>query len=501
MFSKAVFLSMLLSIFLLASEEKPLDHSIICVGTSSEVESMCKDLKNTQYIVLNDTNNTKYEEEIYTIQEALRVYINKSIQAKQIPSIVLYAKGFSATLAAIAQTNILPYYRHYIQGIMLYDVPPNILKLCNFKKKPDTLSNVCQNILTMPPRMKSNPSLHELAKSLSINLQMDWYWPKVLLLSSKKTKLTKTWAQAFEANSIVFKKTSYARQNIDTFIYSLPYSKKQNIKIPKYTGPILRFHLSKIHYKSKKPITVWHNLYYGKSKQQTYNVYFSKEQKNAPLIIYVHGGGWTQGDKNHYDSFCRQYVDKGYTAIALNYRLLKLPSVSMQDMVKDIQRGIRKVLKNTSKYQANPKKVVIIGESAGAQLLFLALSKLDKNLIQVAILNSITADLHKHSKEKQKRLSGIEGKKARNEWVNTHSPLSNLHSYYTPTLSFHGLDDQVVPASHLKELDLKSVIYQKNIFPVWVINSEHPLSPSQKAMHPSYLDMEEKIDSFIKSHI
>ena len=44
---------------------------------------------------------------------------------------------------------------------------------------------------------------------------------------------------------------------------------------------------------------------------------------NRPVVIYIHGGGFTMGNKNSVDcvDFCESFAKKGYVAVSMNYRL------------------------------------------------------------------------------------------------------------------------------------------------------------------------------------
>ena len=40
-----------------------------------------------------------------------------------------------------------------------------------------------------------------------------------------------------------------------------------------------------------------------------------------PVLVYIHGGGWTAGDKKQNDAAIRPYVDRGISCASINYRL------------------------------------------------------------------------------------------------------------------------------------------------------------------------------------
>ena len=472
-------------------------HTLVCVGTpKTSLPKRCtKDDNHTKIIRLSP--DATYDTSIFTIQTKLRTLINQDENI----SLALLSQGMSGTLTAIAQNNLLPYYREHIKGLIVKDSPAILTKMCS-KKTTKTIPKPCQNIKKLNTTLQEKASLDEVTKALSPALQMDWYYPEMLLADTNSTNKNiqhESWINALENNGIPYRiSKKFDTENIDYFIKMLPsFLKLHQTKIPQYYGPILRFHIGKILYASKRPVQVLSNIPYGKSNQQNYDVYFENNRSNNPLLIYVHGGGWTKGDKSSFADFSKQYANKGYTVVSLNYRYLHLPQVGMKEMISDVKSGIEKALHNATIYHANPKKVVVMGESAGAQLLFMAVSKLDKNKISVAIFNSMTTSLYKHSEKKQQRLSGIKDAKQRKAWLNAYSPISHLNHYYTPTLVLHSLDDKVVSSSHLQVLDLQSVIYNQNITPLWISYGAHPLAPDTKSMQLGYQDIEKHIDAFI----
>jgi len=487
----------------------------LCVQVYAKQENIhfCVTKKDAQTTITCDetyiyTHETTIDKAIKEMQERIRYIILDAQKAKKQFRVVLYARGFEGTLLAIAQTNLLRYYREYIGGIILEDVPSSIDTLCDFNLKTTSSSKVCKKIKSFNTTLKEKASLEEVSHALSPALQMDWYWPTVLLISHSGGVQYRKWIEAFEQNEINYFESQNSRKEVDylkTLVRFYETIDQKSIKVkngqkPNYHGPLLRFHLSKILYAPMKKVFSTKDVQYGKSKQQAFDVYMDNNHSEHPLLVYVHGGGWTKGDKSSFKDFCKQYANRGYTAIALNYRLLNLPSVGMKEMVADVKSGLEQILHNRIEYHAKDKPVVLMGESAGAQLLFMALSKMQNTKINAVVLNSITADLHKHSEKKQQRLSGIKEKKEREVWLNRYSPLSNLYNYKTPTLAIHSLDDSVVPASHLKALDLQSVIHHQNIQTLWVTGAEHPIVPYHHSMQPGYADIEKSIDKYLYKH-
>ncbi len=96
------------------------------------------------------------------------------------------------------------------------------------------------------------------------------------------------------------------------------------------------------------------------------DVYASPFAKNAPVVFWIHGGGWQAGDKSDVAEKPRFFVEKGFVFVSVNYRLL--PKVEMIDIVRDVAKSFRWVHDHIAEYGGDPKRVLVGGHSAGAQL-------------------------------------------------------------------------------------------------------------------------------------
>ncbi len=94
------------------------------------------------------------------------------------------------------------------------------------------------------------------------------------------------------------------------------------------------------------------------------DVYSPQNAKNLPVVFWIHGGGWQTGDKSSVQIKPQAFVDKGFVFVSTNYRLL--PSVDMATIVRDIAKSIRWVHDHIAEYGGDPKRLFIMGHSAGA---------------------------------------------------------------------------------------------------------------------------------------
>ena len=53
-----------------------------------------------------------------------------------------------------------------------------------------------------------------------------------------------------------------------------------------------------------------------KAERRMLDVYAGAKAKNAPVVLWIHGGGWTMGDKKSAEPKAQAFVDKGYVLVA-----------------------------------------------------------------------------------------------------------------------------------------------------------------------------------------
>ena len=102
------------------------------------------------------------------------------------------------------------------------------------------------------------------------------------------------------------------------------------------------------------------------NERQMLDVYAPENAKNLPVIFWIHGGGWQTGDKASAHAKPKAFVDKGYVFVSTNYRLL--PDVDMQTIVRDVAKSVHWVHDHIAEYGGDPKRLIVTGHSAGAQL-------------------------------------------------------------------------------------------------------------------------------------
>ena len=96
------------------------------------------------------------------------------------------------------------------------------------------------------------------------------------------------------------------------------------------------------------------------------DIYTPPGASNLPVVFWIHGGGWQVGDKSDVKLKPQWFMDKGFVFVSTNYRLL--PTVDMGALIGDVAKSFSWVQKHIAEYGGDPKRVLVGGHSAGAQL-------------------------------------------------------------------------------------------------------------------------------------
>jgi len=104
----------------------------------------------------------------------------------------------------------------------------------------------------------------------------------------------------------------------------------------------------------------------GTEERHVLDIYAPAGAKGAPVVFWIHGGGWQAGDKSDVQIKPKAFNDKGYVFVSTNYRLL--PKVPMQELTGDLATSLKWVHDHISEYGGDPNRIIVGGHSAGAQL-------------------------------------------------------------------------------------------------------------------------------------
>ena len=105
----------------------------------------------------------------------------------------------------------------------------------------------------------------------------------------------------------------------------------------------------------------------------------------APLVVFVHGGGWSRGSKDNAGGPWKapHYTGEHYAYAAINYRLV--PGASVEDEAADVAASLKYLIDHAAALGIDPRRIVLMGHSAGAHLV--ALVGTDERYLKAAGLS------------------------------------------------------------------------------------------------------------------
>lgn len=116
---------------------------------------------------------------------------------------------------------------------------------------------------------------------------------------------------------------------------------------------------------------------YADAKDQL-DIYMPLDAKDAPVVVYFHGGALMFGDKSMAQVVAKRLLAQGIGLVSANYRLS--PGVMHPAHTQDAAAATAWVYNNIAEYGGDPKNLYVAGHSAGAYLA--ALLALDPEYLQ-----------------------------------------------------------------------------------------------------------------------
>jgi acetyl esterase/lipase len=98
------------------------------------------------------------------------------------------------------------------------------------------------------------------------------------------------------------------------------------------------------------------------------DLYAPKPPGKYPAIVAVHGGGWQIGNPATYGYWGPYLASRGYVLFAVTYRLCKPGQKTYPEAVHDVRAAVQFVKHQAAELKVDAERVVLMGDSAGAQL-------------------------------------------------------------------------------------------------------------------------------------
>jgi len=242
---------------------------------------------------------------------------------------------------------------------------------------------------------------------------------------------------------------------------------------------------------------------YGNNTNQTFDLYLPANRSlNTKVLILVHGGGWSSGDKidmNPIKDLIRQDLPN-YAVVNMNYRLADSENQPYPMQTDDISSVISHLKNNKSTYTISDD-YGFIGVSAGGHLSLLWSYKFNTenhvkmvcsivgptNLTDPNYLDNIDPDLQ--------ALLDLYGINPTLEFLKEVSPYHQATSSSPPTILFYGGQDPLIPVS--QGIDMRDKLISLGVTQEFTLypNAGHSFSILD------YVDTWTKLKAFIQVHL
>jgi acetyl esterase/lipase len=234
-----------------------------------------------------------------------------------------------------------------------------------------------------------------------------------------------------------------------------------------------------------------------------------------PTILYIHGGGWTSGDKTDGVGlfFREELLRRGYIFTSINYRLA--PKYSFPAPILDAKCAVRFLRENSEELDINPDRIGVLGGSAGGQLAALIatsqemrdwdVGEFEGQSSQVAAVVDMfgPSDLLRMF-QKSERLGFLQifgAASSDDPILKTFSPVTYIDPTDPPFLILHGDQDLSIP------LEQSQILYDtliKNGVPVEMIivkNAGHSFISMGARIKPNMIELSQKVGEFFDQHL
>jgi acetyl esterase/lipase len=232
----------------------------------------------------------------------------------------------------------------------------------------------------------------------------------------------------------------------------------------------------------------------------------------APLLIFIHGGGWKGGQRSDYLPYLLAFAQKGYVTATVSYRLLN--DGPYPACAEDITDAIKWFFRNAGAFGYDPDRIAVIGGSAGSHLAMLAgygwMNKTEagdstgisqtgqriKAIVEIYGPTDLTTEYARNHPLVTSFLAHSYAEAP--ELYKDASPVTYLDKNDPPTLILHGTSDNLVPVSQAKllkhRLDSLGVPAVLCTMPLW----PHTMDIVKRVNDYSQVMMLEFFDKYLK---
>ena len=117
--------------------------------------------------------------------------------------------------------------------------------------------------------------------------------------------------------------------------------------------------------------TILKDIPYGSHERHRLDIFIPEKPKcTRGVILFIHGGGWIQGDKSGHHHDNDFFARAGYITATMNYRFVD-ENTNVYDELDDITEALKAIKSECSKQGFSIEKLLLSGGSAGSHLTLL----------------------------------------------------------------------------------------------------------------------------------
>jgi pectinesterase len=207
-----------------------------------------------------------------------------------------------------------------------------------------------------------------------------------------------------------------------------------------------------------------------------------------PVVIIVHGSGWSAGDKEADVAPVFAPFATNFTWFTINYRLA--PTNRWPACFDDVQTAVRWVKKHATEFKGDPERIALMGYSAGGHLTTLAAVLAEKDtqvqaIVGLAPLTEVLNEAQRRgSLDKWPSMENLIGRNSLDEdtlqQLEKISPVTYVKPGLPPFLLIQGDADKTVP--HEQTLDFAAKLKAKGVSCdlITITNARHQISEWQQ---------------------
>ncbi len=236
---------------------------------------------------------------------------------------------------------------------------------------------------------------------------------------------------------------------------------------------------------------------YGEHERQKLDIFIPENVVcNSGVIFFIHGGGWTMGDKSGHHHDCDYFCHYGYICASMNYRYVS-DEITVYDELDDITNALDAMKNKCNDFGFKIENIILSGGSAGSHLslLYAYIRKSEAVVTPVAVcvycppvdcaepdfLMGISGEFEEWKYGVLSQCCGV--KITRDTLLNDEqqdalrriSPDEYVSADCVPTAVFQGRNDTIVPFSQVEKfINMLSEIGVANDLLIYE-NSDHAL--------------------------